>query len=68
MHVPINAKGTPEPMRVLSSTLNVLSFADPMALRMPHVSVEVVQDERVERLQRAHARLEFARAGYRAAR
>ncbi|MFH9473708.1 DUF6907 domain-containing protein [Streptomyces anulatus] len=82
VHVPINANGTPESMRVLSSALNVLPFADSMALRMPHVSVEVVQDEwiegpatlistpneRVERLRRAHARLEFARAEYRAAR
>ncbi|MFJ3083086.1 DUF6907 domain-containing protein [Streptomyces halstedii] len=50
VYLPINANGTPESMRVLSSTLNVLPFADTMALRMPHVSVEVVQDEWIEGL------------------
>ncbi|MET4669591.1 hypothetical protein [Streptomyces sp. PvR018] len=82
VHVPIDANGTPESMRVLSSTLNVLPCADLMALWMLHMSVEAVQDEwieglatvistlyeRVERLQRAHSRLEFGRVAYRAAR
>ncbi|MER7913319.1 hypothetical protein [Streptomyces sp. NPDC096068] len=50
VYVPAKVKGTPETARVLSSTLNVLPFADPMALRMPHVSVEFVQDEWIEGL------------------
>ncbi|MFF6889046.1 hypothetical protein ACFY8Z_00255 [Streptomyces microflavus] len=50
VHVPIDANGTPESMRVLSSTLNVLPCADLMALRMLHMSVEAVQDEWIEGL------------------
>ncbi|WP_405548782.1 DUF6907 domain-containing protein [Streptomyces microflavus] len=48
--LPINSNGTPESMRVLSATLNVLPFAESIALRAPHVSVEVVQDEWIEGL------------------
>lgn len=48
--LPINANGTPENMRVLSATLNMLPFAESIALRAPHVSVEVVQDEWIEGL------------------
>ncbi|WP_435597092.1 DUF6907 domain-containing protein [Streptomyces anulatus] len=48
--LPINANGTPESMRVLSATLNMLPFAESIALRAPHVSVEVVQDEWIEGL------------------
>ncbi|MFJ5912876.1 DUF6907 domain-containing protein [Streptomyces californicus] len=48
--LPINANGTPENMRVLSATLNMLPFSDSIALRAPHVSVEVVQDEWIEGL------------------
>ncbi|MEU3432331.1 hypothetical protein [Streptomyces sp. NPDC006863] len=48
--LPINSNGTPENMRVLSATLNMLPFSDSIALRAPHVSVEVVQDEWIEGL------------------
>ncbi len=48
--LPINSNGTPENMRVLSATLNMLPFAESIALRAPHVSVEVVQDEWIEGL------------------
>ncbi|NEB42303.1 hypothetical protein [Streptomyces sp. SID14515] len=48
--LPINSNGTPENMRVLSATLNMLPFAETIALRAPHVSVEVVQDEWIEGL------------------
>ncbi|WP_164837771.1 hypothetical protein [Streptomyces sp. B27] len=48
--LPINSNGTPEDMRVLSATLNMLPFSDSIALRAPHVSVEVVQDEWIEGL------------------
>src|SRR5690606_40296068 len=48
--LPINSNGTPENMRVLSATLNMLPFAETIALRAPHVSVEGVQDEWIEGL------------------
>ncbi|MFD5940246.1 DUF6907 domain-containing protein [Streptomyces griseus] len=48
--LPINSNGTPENMRVLSATLNMLPFSESIALRAPHVSVEVIQDEWIEGL------------------
>lgn len=48
--LPINDNGTPEETCVLSSTLNVRPFDRNLNARMPHVSVEVMQDAWIEDL------------------
>lgn len=48
--LPINDSGTPEHVRVLSSTLNVMPFSKTIALRLPHASIEVMQDAWIEGL------------------
>lgn len=48
--LPINDTGTPEETYVLSSTLNVRPFDRNLNARMPHVSVEVMQDAWIEDL------------------
>ncbi|MER6103511.1 hypothetical protein ABT115_14595 [Streptomyces sp. NPDC001832] len=40
----------PEFVRVLSSTLNVMPFSTTIAYRLPHVSIEVMQDSWIEGL------------------
>lgn len=48
--LPVNECGVPESMRVLSSTLNVMPFSTTIAHRLPHVSIEVMQDAWIEGL------------------
>ncbi|MGW1102747.1 DUF6907 domain-containing protein [Streptomyces sp. NPDC002540] len=48
--LPVNETGSPEFVRVLSSTLNVMPFSTTIAYRLPHVSIEVMQDSWIEGL------------------
>lgn len=48
--LPVNESGVPENVRVLSSTLNVMPFSTTIAHRLPHVSIEVMQDAWIEGL------------------
>ena len=48
--LPVNTDGSPEQIRVLSTTTNVMPFASVMAYRLPHVSVELMQDSWIEGL------------------
>ncbi len=48
--LPINENGTPEEFRVLSITTNVLPFSTTLAYRLPHVSIEVIDDCWIEGL------------------
>lgn len=48
--LPINENGTPEEFRVLSITTNVLPFSKTLAYRLPHVSIEVIDDCWIEGL------------------
>ncbi|MFB6873725.1 DUF6907 domain-containing protein [Streptomyces sp. NPDC056323] len=48
--LPVNESGTPENVRVLGSTLNVMPFSTTIAYRLPHVSIEVMQDAWIEGL------------------
>ncbi|MFF3338009.1 DUF6907 domain-containing protein [Streptomyces flavidovirens] len=48
--LPINENGAPEEFRVLSITTNVLPFSHTLAYRMPHVSIEMIDDHWIEGL------------------
>jgi hypothetical protein len=48
--LPINENGTPEEFRVLSITTNVLPFSKTLAYRLPHVSIEMIDDCWIEGL------------------
>lgn len=48
--LPINDRGTPEEVPVLSWTVNVRPFHRKLAARRPHVYVELVQDAWIEDL------------------
>ncbi|MFJ8871063.1 DUF6907 domain-containing protein [Streptomyces sp. NPDC102473] len=48
--LPVNESGTPENVRVLGSTLNVMPFSKTIAYRLPHVSIEIMQDAWIEDL------------------
>ncbi|MFD3656998.1 DUF6907 domain-containing protein [Streptomyces sp. NPDC058620] len=48
--LPINENGTPEEFRILGITLNVRPWDEAMAQRLPHASVEVIDDCWIEGL------------------
>lgn len=48
--LPVNLNGTPEEYRVLSSEIGVMPFSATMAERLPHATIEILDEHCIEAL------------------